>query len=194
MEVFDPEEYLKRLKLNIIELAKISQSINKKESSDMNKYYDKKSDCKRYFIYILPISVYTTVYTDFLKTSKTLFIPLEILISRGYDAEKKKYIANFDNMLRWFLRILIEKSMHSKILEYSVRRYLIFNPTVDKSKLTIGHLRDYLLTLYKEYWSQCITRVPKLETGSFSEVQRQELSKDFDNIFNKVKSVFPLTL
>ena len=53
MSVFDPDKYLKILKENIIELARLSQSINKKESSDISKYIEYielKEKCKRHFI------------------------------------------------------------------------------------------------------------------------------------------------
>jgi hypothetical protein len=164
MEVFDSDQYLKILKQNIRDLTIISQSINNKKKIDINIYNTLINRCRRDLIYILPVSEYSRVYIDFLKTDQGLLYTLESIDINS--ASWKEYINAYPNMIEYLFKILSEVDMHKEILKFIINIYKKKSTkdgiTIIESKLTIGHIKFYIRKFYNYFWRECIKNIPTI--------------------------------
>jgi len=180
------------LRDNILELSKISYSINNNINKfTINEYNKQKDKCKRLFIYVRPVNDYRSVYIDFIKSDVNMLfwgIKTDILTN---NLSYQEYIKLYERMIKYLIELLPYSDIHENImLIYIINIYKRINNNSIKKKLYIGDVKDIIRLFYKYFWQECIKRTPANVTKGWGQptiaIESVRLMETDPNIFQRL--------
>lgn len=159
----------KELRINIVELSKISYSINNNKEYTIDRYNKKKDKCKRLFIYVRPVEEYRLVYSDFIKSDVNMLFWGLYTDKLANNFSYQEYTKYYERMIEYLFKLLPYPDMHQDImLIYIINIYKRINNNSIK-KLCIGDVKDIIKLFYKYFWEECIKKVPTSVTEGWGQ-------------------------